>query len=589
MDRKGAITSLRLYMEREDISAMIIPSTDPHFGEYIPDHYKCLEWLSCFTGSAGTLVVTTDKAALWTDSRYFIQAEKELQGTGIELMKMKVEGTPTVNQWLLQVLDQESIVAVDENLFTYKEYETLVDELSPVNVTMVEDPFSEIWGDRPALEFHQVEHMPEEISGESISSKHSRINSIFNFPYPYAYIVTALDEIAWLCNIRGTDVEYNPLVLSYAVVTREKITLFAAEERFTSDAIAYVCGQGVEIRPYDSFTKYLKNLDKEYVRIFSSNKVTAKNYMAALENTHPSSMYPTLMADPILGGTINMMKSVKNGVELNGFRKACVEDAKAWGKLRAYLKENILDKSEEEYAAAPLTEYEIAQKLIEFRKESPDYRGESFEPIVAYAANGALPHYSATEKSSSVVQKRGFLLIDSGAQYIYGTTDTTRTIPMGPLTEEEMGDYTAVLKGMVDLSMAKFPKGTRGAQLDILARGPVFARGKKYLHGTGHGIGHYLCVHEGPQSIRMEENPVSLAPGMVMSNEPAVYVEGSHGIRIENTIVVSPYQTNESGEYFQFETITRIPIDEEPIVFSMLSRQEIEWLYSHDFISQPLL
>ena len=589
MDRKGAITSLRLYMEREDISAMIIPSTDPHFGEYIPDHYKCLEWLSCFTGSAGTLAVTTDRAALWTDSRYFIQAEKELQGTGIELMKMKVEGTPTVNQWLLQVLDPESIVAVDENLFTYQEYETLVDELSPLNVTMVEDPFSEIWGERPALEFHQVEHMPDEISGESISSKHSRINAILDFPYPYAYIVTALDEIAWLCNIRGTDVEYNPLVLSYAVVTREKITLFAAEEKFTGQAISYVCGQGVEIKPYDSFTGYLRNLDKGYVRIFSSNKVTARNYMAALENTHPSSLYPTLMADPVLGGTINMMKSMKNGVELDGFRKACEEDAKAWAKLRAFLKESILDKSEEEYAAAPLTEFEIAQKLIEFRKESPDYRGESFEPIVAYAANGALPHYSATESSSAVVQKRGFLLIDSGAQYIYGTTDTTRTIPMGPLTQEQMEDYTAVLKGMVDLSMVIFPKGTRGAQLDILARGPVFARGKKYLHGTGHGIGHYLCVHEGPQSIRMEENPVSLAPGMVMSNEPAVYVEGSHGIRIENTIVVSPYQTNGSGEYFQFETITRIPVDEEPIVFSMLSHQEIEWLYSHDFISQPPL
>ncbi len=586
MDRKDAINSLRILMEREEVSAMIIPSTDPHFGEYIPDHYKCLEWLSCFTGSAGTLVVTGDKAALWTDSRYFIQAQKELEGSGVELMKMKVEGTPSINEWLRAELDEDSVVAVDENLFTYQEYQSLVDELSPVNVTMIEDPFSEIWGERPALEFHQIEHMPDDISGESISSKHNRINAIFNFPYPYAYIVTALDEIAWLCNIRGTDVEYNPLVLSYAVVTREKIILFAAEEKFTGQALAYVCGQGVEIRPYDSFAKYLRNLDKGCIRIFSSNKVTAKNYMAALENTHPSSLYPTHMADPTLGGTINMMKSVKNLVELDGFRKACEEDAKAWEKLLNFLKVNIVEKSEQEYALAPLTEYEIAQQLIEFRKESPDYRGESFEPIVAYAANGALPHYSATENSSAIVQKKGFLLIDSGAQYAYGTTDTTRTIPMGQLTQEEREDYTAVLKGMVDLSMAKFPKGTRGAHLDILARGPVFARGKKYLHGTGHGIGHYLCVHEGPQSIRIEENPVPLMEGMVLSNEPAVYVEGSHGIRIENTIVVAPWKQNQSGDYCCFETITKVPISTEPIEFSMLSESEVAWLYSHGFIVQ---
>ncbi|MBO7248529.1 MAG: M24 family metallopeptidase [Bacteroidales bacterium] len=586
MDRKDAINSLRLYMEREDISAMIIPSSDPHFGEYIPDHYKCLEWLSCFTGSAGTLVVTADKAALWTDSRYFIQAQKELAGTGVELMKMKVEGTPTINEWLRCELDGDSVVAIDEDLFTYHEYQALVDELSPMNVTIIADPFSEIWHDRPSLEFHSVELMDESLSGESIVSKHKRLKDTLSTPYPFAYIISALDEIAWLCNIRGTDIEYNPLVLSYAVVTSDKITLFAAEEMFTPAALAYVCGQGVEIRPYDTFTRYLQNLDKECVRIFSSGKVTAKNYFAALENIHPVSVYPTLMNDPVHGGTINMMKAIKNKVELDGFRRACEEDAKAWAKLLNFLKVNIVDKNETEYSLAPLTEYEIAQKLIEFRKESPDYRGESFEPIVAYAANGALPHYSATENSSAVVQKKGFLLIDSGAQYIYGTTDTTRTIPMGQLTQEEREDYTAVLKGMVNLSMAKFPKGTRGAQLDILARGPVFARGKKYLHGTGHGIGHYLCVHEGPQSIRMEENPVPLMEGMVLSNEPAVYIEGSHGIRIENTIVVAPWESNQSGDYCCFETISKIPISTEPIEFSMLSENEVEWLYSHAFIDQ---
>lgn len=582
MERKDAISSLRAYMAREDISAMIVPSNDPHFGEYIPDHYKCREWLSHFTGSAGTLVVTTESAALWTDSRYFVQAEKELEGTDIILMKMKVEGTPSINEWLRENLDEDGVVAVDENLFTYQEYTSLVDELSPINVTMIEDPFSEIWIDRPQLEFHTIEIMDEAVAGESVSSKHKRLCETLKSSTPFVYIVTALDEIAWLCNIRGTDVEYNPLVISYAAVTEKGITLFAAVEKFTQSALNVLYAQGVEIREYSEFHKYLTNLDKDYIRIFSANKVTARNYFAALENIHPMAMYPSVAADPTVGGSINLMKAVKNSVELDGFSKACKEDAKAWIKLLEYLKRNIQDKSEEEYALSPVTEYQVAQKLIEFRKESPDYRGESFEPIVAYGPNAALPHYSATEESCATIQKRGFLLIDSGAQYIYGTTDTTRTIPMGPLTEEEMRDYTAVLKGMVDLSMAKFPKGTRGAQLDILARGPIFAQGKKYLHGTGHGIGHYLCVHEGPQSIRMEENPVTLHPGMVMSNEPAVYVEGSHGIRIENTIVVSPWMDG----YYQFETITRIPISPVPVIPSLLTEEEKKWLCHHDFISQ---
>lgn len=585
MDRKGAICSLRSYMEREEISAMIIPSNDPHFGEYIPDHYKCREWLSHFTGSAGTLVVTGDKAALWTDSRYFQQAEKEMEGTDIILMKIKMEGTPSVTEWLKSELDQESVVAVDEDLFSYAEYGELVDELSPINVTMIEDPFSEIWEGRPALEFHAVECMEEGVAGESVSSKHRRLCEAISCPYPYVYIMTSLDEIAWLCNIRGTDVEYNPLVLSYAVVTQEKITLFACEEKFEPKALSTLFNQGVEIRGYHSFSKYLSDLDKKYVRIFSSNKVTAKNYFAALENIHPVNLFPSVMQDPTQGGTVNMMKAVKNSVELDGFRKACVEDGKAWRKLLDYIRVNIVEKSDEEYALSPLTEYDIAEKLIEFRKECPDYRGESFEPIVAYGANGALPHYSATKENCAVIGKKGFLLIDSGAQYTYGTTDTTRTIPVGPLTQEQKMDYTAVLKGMVSLSMAKFPKGTRGAQLDILARGPVFARGKRYLHGTGHGIGHYLCVHEGPQSIRMEENPVTLSPGMVMSNEPAVYVEGSHGIRIENTIVVVPWMEKDT-EYYQFETITQIPICAEAVIPQMLSEEEKGWLYSHDFISQ---
>lgn len=578
MDRRGAIISLRTLMERKGISAMIIPSNDPHFGEYIPDHYKCREWLSCFTGSAGTLVVTGHSAALWTDSRYFVQADKELAGTGILLMKLKIAGTPSIPEWIKSELPEGGTVAIDEDLFTYSEYKGYQSALDPLKVEMISDPFDEIWEGRPSLEFHNVECMPESVSGESVISKRERLCAALGVGTPFAYVVTALDEIAWLCNIRGCDVEYNPLVIAYAIVTTDKITLFGCVDMFPEQVKSYLRSQNVEIVGYSSFTDALKGLGDDVVKIFSSDQATAKNYMAA---------GPNILPDPTTGGTLNLMKAKKNSVELDGFRRACAEDAKAWKKLLEYLRVNIVEKEPQEYILNPLTEYDIAEKLIEFRRESEDYRGESFEPIVAYAANGALPHYTATKESCSVIRQRGFLLIDSGAQYTYGTTDTTRTIPMGPLTQEEMEDYTAVLKGMTDLSMAIFPQGTRGAQLDILARGPLFSRGKKYLHGTGHGIGHYLCVHEGPQSIRMEENPVHLYPGMVLSNEPAVYVEGSHGIRIENTIVVSPWKVGDDGEYYEFETITQIPISTDPVVWSRLSEEEKQWLYSHGFIDQP--
>lgn len=568
MDKKEAIRRLRAYLSCEGLSAMVIPSNDPHFGEYIPNHYKCREWLSCFNGSAGTLVVTSQKAALWTDSRYFVQAEQQLEGTDISLMKIKMEGTPSIAEWLRGELEEGSVVALDENLFSYQEYVSYIEALPNIYVSLIKDPFSEIWEDRPRLEFHPIESMPVEIAGESVSSKHKRLCELLSPYAPFAYIISSLDEIAWLCNIRGKDVEYNPLVLSYCVVTQDGITLFASKEHLQST-------EDVQVMEYSAFSDYISDLDGKTVKIFSSNRVTAKHYLAAKDN---------IVSDPVVGGAVNMMKSIKNSVELEGFRKAYQEDGVAWSKLLDYIKTNIVEKSEEEYYKSPVTEYDIVEKIIEFRGESPDYRGESFEPIVAYAANGALPHYSASKESSSIIHKRGFLLIDTGGQYCYGTTDTTRTIPVGPLTQEERVDYTAVLKGMVDLSMAKFPKGTRGAQLDILARGPVYSVGKRYLHGTGHGIGHYLCVHEGPQSIRMEENPVALEQGMVISNEPAIYVDGSHGIRIENTIVVKP--SSLSDEFMEFETLTNVPIDESPVVWEMLSQAEIEWLYHHGFISQ---
>ena len=388
-------------------------------------------------------------------------------------------------------------------------------------------------------------------------------------PVPFAYIITALDEVAWLCNIRGTDIEYNPLALSYAVVTEECVTLFLRHEMLEHEAAVALHGQGVVMRDYEEFGRFLKALPKTCVRIFSSGRITSKYFFAAMENVHQHSPFSPYIPDPVLGGTLCMMKAVKNAVELEGFRRAFIEDAKAMAKVIDWVKANI---------GSGITEYDVAMKLIECRSECPDYLGESFPAIVAFGANAAMPHYMPSERGSAVIRPEGFLLIDTGAQYTYGTTDTTRTIPLGPLTQRQRDDYTAVLKGMIDLSMAVFHKGMRGCLLDILARGPVMRAGRMYLHGTSHGIGHNLCVHEGPQSIRMEENRVPLQEGMVMSNEPAAYIEGEYGIRHENVITVVPHEGHEYGDFYRFETLTALPIDLSPVNFDMLDSAERSWI-----------
>ena len=548
---------------------MIIPSTDPHFGEYIPDHYKVLEWLSGFTGEAATLVVTQKEAALWVDSRFFIQAAAQLEGSGIEMMRLKVEGTPSIAEWLKARLEADDIVAMDEDLFSYSEYMEMMDSLTPLSPALIEDPFDKVWKDRPALQFNPVRYVDESISGESVSSKHRRLVERLKGPVPFAYIITALDEVAWLCNIRGTDIEYNPLALSYAVVTEECVTLFLRQEMLEHEAAVALHGQGVVMRDYEEFGRFLKALPKTCVRIFSSGRITAKYFFAAMDNVHQHSPFSPYIPDPVPGGTLAMMKAVKNAVELEGFRRAFIEDAKAMAKVIDWVKANI---------GSGITEYDVAMKLIECRSECPDYLGESFPAIVAFGANAAMPHYMPSERGSAVIRPEGFLLIDTGAQYTYGTTDTTRTIPLGPLTQRQRDDYTAVLKGMIDLSMAVFHKGMRGCLLDILARGPVMRAGRMYLHGTSHGIGHNLCVHEGPQSIRMEENRVPLQEGMVMSNEPAAYIEGEYGIRHENVITVVPHEGHEYGDFYRFETLTALPIDLSPVNFDMLDSAERSWI-----------
>ncbi|HIZ85820.1 MAG TPA: M24 family metallopeptidase [Candidatus Coprenecus stercoravium] len=569
MERKERLDLLRKVLAGDDISAMIISSSDPHFGEYIPEHYKTLQWLSGFTGEAATLVVTQNEAALWVDSRFFIQAAAQLEGSGIELMKLKMEGTPSVTDWLKSHLEEGDIVAMDEDLVSYAEYMEMSDSLAPLSPALIEDPFDKIWKDRPALEFNPVRFVDESVSGESVSSKHRRLVEKLRGPVPFVYIVTALDEVAWLCNIRGADIEYNPLPLSYAVVTEECVTLFLRQEMLGHEAMSALLREGVILKDYEDFGRFLKNLPKTCVRIFSSGKITAKYFFASMDNIHQRAPFNPYMPDPVPGGTLAMMKAVKNKVELEGFRKAFAEDAKAMAKVIEWVKANV-DKG--------ITEHDVAMKLIECRSECPDYIGESFPAIVAFGANAAQPHYMPSEDGGAVIRPEGFLLIDTGGQYTYGTTDTTRTIPLGPLTQRQKDDYTAVLKGMIDLSMAVFRKGMRGCLLDILARGPVMKAGRMYLHGTSHGIGHNLCVHEGPQSIRMEENKVALTEGMVLSNEPAAYIEGGYGIRHENVITVVSCTEEGYGDFYRFETLTVLPIDLSPVNMDMLDSEERSWI-----------
>ncbi|MEN6619902.1 MAG: aminopeptidase P family protein [Rikenellaceae bacterium] len=568
---------IRDYMSENFLSAFIVPSNDTHFGEYIQDHYKCLEWLSGFNGSAGTLVVTLEEAALWTDSRYFVQAEKQLDSSNIELKKMKMPGTESIDKWLTMRLNENSRVGVDAGLFSMAEFQSLKEQLLPLELVMSSDPFTGIWEERPAVYSNEIKYLDIKYSGETIISKHKRMIEAIDSKDNFIYLLSACDDIAWLCNIRGSDVEYNPLPLAYAAVTKDLITLFVNKSVVSAGLATILKSQGVEIEDYDNFASYISAYPKEYIRMASRDRISIKYYVASLKNG------AGFVADKQRSGVIANLKSKKNNTEIEGFKKAMLLDSVSWIKLWMYLEDNII------YDNKLLTEWEVACKIQSLRAQTEDYRGESFCPIVAFGKNGALPHYEPSEKMSDTIGREGILLIDTGGQYIFGTTDTTRTFVLGQPTQEQKRDYTLVLKGMVNLSMAKFPKGTRGASLDVLARGPVCSEAKIYLHGTGHGIGHYLCVHEGPQSVRMEENPVVLEPGMVLSNEPAVYEADSYGIRIENTILCKEWTESKYGVFYQFETLTMVPIDTKPIDKELLGKEAIKWLNDyHSDVYQKL-
>lgn len=560
------IANLRLWMKEQSIDAIIIPSNDPHFSEYIAPHWQGRVWISGFTGSAATVVITNKKAALWTDSRYFIQAEKQLQGTNIELKKMKMPGTESIEQWLNTQLTAGNKVGIDGKLFSVSEYNRLKQTLAPVELVLINDPFVTIWKERKTLPNGAVFLLPNEITGKSRNEKLNDVvekGGIKNA----AYIVTALDEIAWLLNMRGCDVNYNPVAIAYAIIDYPTIHLFIAPDKLTDADKKTLNTDGVKIHPYATFSEFLRQIDKGKQVIINPRKLNIQYYNIL----HQKGIHITDEKD--INGIIASLKAVKNDVEIEGFRKAMLADGVAMVRFLKWLDENI--------GKQVITEISAGKKLLEFRAQHPDFVGESFGVISAYKEHGALPHYSATPDTDIPLKPEGFYLVDSGGQYRYGTTDITRTIHLGTPTSHAKEDYTLVLKGMINLSQAKFPVGTRGAQLDVLARTYLWNKGKNYLHGTGHGVGHFLNVHEGTQSIRMDENPVVLQPGMVTSNEPAIYIFKQYGIRTENLICCKKFEQTDFGDFYEFETLTLCPIDTKPIDTLLLTEYEREWLNNY--------
>jgi len=566
---KQRIEKLRSYLIKEKLDAFIIPSTDPHFGEYVQDFYKCSEWISGFDGSAAIVVVTLKEAALWTDSRYFVQAAEQLLGTGIKLMKIKAPETPSISQWLKSILNSGSVVGIDSLLFSKAEFDTYEENLAPLELKLSVDPFKIIWDNRPVLLNSAAKVVTQELCGESTESKLREINKTLEIKEEYVYILSSCDNIAWLCNIRGSDVPFNSLLYSYLLFGSLGTHLFISPDSIGQNVKNHLNSNNIIIHDYKDFFHFVINIDHKYLRLVSPSQISVNVFNRALLGNS------SFVLDNIPGGVVGALKAIKNDTEIEGFKRAMLMDAIAWIKFWIFIEESLSDQN------LQLTEFQLAEKIAYFRAECVHYSGESFSPIVAYGKNGAMPHYSPSESKPVIIEREGFLLIDTGAHYPFGTTDTTRTFAMGTLSNEQKLDYTMVLKGMINLSLAKFPKGTRGASLDILARGPIYSVGKMYMHGTGHGIGHNLCVHEGPQSIRMEENPVAFEPGMITSNEPAIYEQGKYGIRIENVLLCKKWKETSFGEFNCFETLTMVPIDKTGIDSSVLGSSEIEWLNNY--------
>lgn len=557
------VNALRSLLHEKDIHAYIITSSDPHMSEYVPDRWTTRQWLSGFTGSAGTLVITQKKAGLWTDSRYFLQAETQLAGSGIELFKMGTAGTPSQNEWLSDKLPINPNVGFDGTCFSVAQTRELKNKLGDLGINIVEefDLVNEIWESRPELPNKLIYDHEISYSGQTRYSKLLKIRKQMKECECNFHFVGSLDDVAWIFNIRGSDVDYNPLALAYAIIGIESATLYLSEDQISNDLIQKLAEDEIYIA--------------DYTQVFNDlSEITGSSSVLLDVNRTNLNAYNSISANIVERENLSqLLKSVKNEVEIAGMKNAMKKDGVALTQFYYWLEENI--------GKTKITEFTVMNKLKEFRSFQKDFKGESFGTIAGYKDHGAHPHYSTTPESNVEIKGEGILLIDSGAQYLDGTTDITRTIPMGELSEEEKTDFTLVLKGMIQLAVAKFPRGTRGCNLDILARQALWKRGKDYGHGTGHGVGCFMNVHEGPQSIRQEIKDQALLPGMITSDEPGFYRKGFYGIRHENLILCCAQETTQFGEFLNFETITLCHFETKGIITKLLIPEEREWLNNY--------
>jgi Xaa-Pro aminopeptidase len=570
MTPKEKVASLREEMKRNNVDVFIVYAADPHMSEYLPAEWQERTWLSGFTGSAGFVVITLDKAGLWTDGRYFTQAPVELKDSGIDLFKDGVEGTPNYIEWIISETSEDAVIAVNSLTTSHSNWVSLEEKLNKHKRSLKDLPLlNKVWTKRPNASKNAIFVQPIELSGQSVTDKLTVIREKMKAEGATAHIIGSLDDVAWTLNLRGSDVSSNPVFLGYILLTLEECFLFVDLFKLDDQTQNLMKKLGVDLKPYHSFFDHLGMIKNESILIAPNSN---QSIFEAVKNNN------SIIEKPVPG---NLMKAIKNEAEQEGFKTVMVRDGVAMVKFLHWLIHSVGNEE--------MDEYSIGKRLNGFRAEGENFIGESFGSIVGYKGNGAIIHYSAKSKDSAEVTNEGSILVDSGGQYLEGTTDITRTFPLGEVSEDFRRDSTLALQGMIQLSMAKFPKGTRGVQLDVLARMPLWKEGKDYNHGTGHGVGSFLNVHEGPQSIRKELNPVELEAGMVLSNEPGYYVEGKYGIRHENLILIKTWKKTEWNTFYEFETLTLCPFFKNAINKEMLSQEEIDWINSYHKLVQEKL
>jgi len=558
---KDRIKNLRDLMIKYNIDAYIVPTSDPHQSEYIAKYYKTREYISGFTGSAGTFVITKNKAGLWTDGRYFIQAAKELEGSGIDLYKMGLEGTPTIIEFVNNEVEENGVVAFDGETYSYADYLNLKNSLVNKKIESNRDLIDEIWENRPNKPSDKVFLHDVNYAGATTEEKISEVRDFMEKNKVDYYLLSSLDDISYLLNIRGLDVDYNPVVLSYVLINKDKARLFVDLKKLDEKIISNLKLNGVEVEEYEAIFEQLQDLDPTKTIYFNPNRVNVRLFNSIPENINKKTGIDFTTS----------MKAVKNTTEIKNQRNAYIKDGVALVKFLNWVEENVSSNKE-------ITEMDCSRRLLEFRKEQELFIEPSFETISAYGENAALPHYSPSDESPVYLRSKGLYLVDSGGQYLDGTTDITRTIALGDLTEDEKLHYTLTLRSHILLMLTIFKKGTKSSALDIIARQPLWEKGIDFNHGTGHGVGYFLACHEGPQNISPRHNNIDMIPGMITSNEPGVYIEGSHGIRIENIMLcIDKFQTK-FGDFYGFESLSLCPIDTKPVIKELLREEEVQWL-----------